>query len=75
MFIFDCLQNNSCDPFKDYVKKIRRKCTGNSSHSVKQPCVKTKIGKNCVADTGWRILMTCHLMQEQLNQELILFRF
>ena len=55
-FVFDCLQRNVCEPFKDYFQRSKHeKCTRNNNHTVKLPLMKTKTGQKCVVFAGGRI--------------------
>ena len=54
-FVFDCLQKNVCEPFKDYVERTKHeKCTRKNHHTFKLPQMKTKTGQKCVAVVGGR---------------------
>ena len=45
-FVFDCLQNNVCSPFKNYFERmLHSKATRNNGLSVKLPKVRLEFGK------------------------------
>ena len=46
LFVFDCLQNNVCTPFKNYFERlVHSKATRNNGISVKLPKVRLEFGK------------------------------
>lgn len=46
LFVFDCLLNNVCTPFKNYFERlIHSKATRNNGISVKLPKVRLEFGK------------------------------
>ena len=46
LFVFDCLLNNVCTPFKNYFERlVHSKATRNNGISVKLPKVRLEFGK------------------------------
>jgi len=55
-FVFDCVQNNVCTPFKTYFERsLHSKNTGNNSLSVKLPKVRLEFGKKSFHYQGAKI--------------------
>ena len=75
-FVFDCLQKNVFEPFKDYFERTKlEKCTRNKQHTVKLPHMKVKAGQKCFAVVGGIFSMNWQSMQGKLILGLFLLRF
>ena len=75
-FVFDCLQKNVCEPFKEYFERAKHeKCARNNNHKVKLPLMKTKIGQKCVAFAGWRIFNELPLEARKIESRIVFISF
>ena len=75
-FVFDCLQKNVCEPFKEYFERAKHeKCTRNNNHTVKLPLMKTKTGQKCVAFAGGRIFNELPLEARKIESRIVFTSF
>ena len=75
-FVFDCLQKNVCEPFKEYFEITNHgKATRNNNYTVKLPLMKTKTGQKCVAVAGGRIFNELPLDARKLESRLVFTSF
>ena len=75
-FVFDCLQKNVCEPFKEYFERAKHeKCTRNNNHTVKLPLMKTKTGQKCVAFASGRIFNELPLEARKIESRIVFTSF
>ena len=55
-FVFNCLQQNTCEPFKEYfLISKHEKCTRNNNNILALPFMKSKFGQNSFAFAAGKI--------------------
>ena len=73
-FVFDCLQDNVCDPFKSYFeRKEHGQNTRNNNLAVKVPRMKTEFRRKSFSVTAANIYNKVPILVRQLDSR-VLFR-
>ena len=73
-FVFDCIQDNVCDPFKNYFERQKHdQNTRNNNLTVKVPRMKTEFGCKSFCLTAADIYNKVPILTRQLNSR-VLFR-
>ena len=73
-FVFNCLQDNVCDPFKSYFeRKQHDQNTRNNNLAVKVPRIKTEFGRKCFCVTAANVYNKIPILARQLDSR-VLFR-
>ena len=73
-FVFDCLQDNVCDPFKSYFeRKQHSQNTRNNNLAVKVPRMKTEFGRKSFSVTAANTYNKVPILARQLDSR-VLFR-
>ena len=73
-FVFDCLQDNVCDPFKSYFeRKEHGQNTRNNNLAVKVPRMKTEFGRESFCVTAANVYNKVPILARQLDSR-VLFR-
>ena len=74
IFVFDCLQNNVCDPFITYFEKMAHvQNTRNNNLMVKVPKMKTEFGQKSFSVTAANIYNNISISARKLDSG-VLFR-
>ena len=73
-FVFDCLQDNVCDPFKSYFERNKYgQNTRNNNLAVKVPRMKTEFGRKSFCVTAVNVYNKVPILAIQLDSR-VLFR-